>query len=237
MVWRRSIGALSLLTAMVIGTVLFFSRERWRAAGGCDRLARVAPLEVTRTDAPTRPSVGASGVGEPQLGRRRVVPVHHRASCEAKAPEKTAGRGSTEIGLSRAVAPDSAFVPQPLARVAFPRPSPRHNAPVPLPDEGAKLERTPGTVKAILLAATARLRELYRNQLRLDPSLQGDLEVRLEVEPLGRVSRVEVVGGSLAETPLCEVVVGELSKVVFPAKSDAQGRELYRQRFVFQPRT
>ena len=85
---------------------------------------------------------------------------------------------------------------------------------------GASAGRTDEEIQIVFDRYKAALYRLYNRELRKDPTLRGQLVLRLTIEPDGSVSMCELHSGSMNAPELAAQVVGRVKTFDFGAKED-----------------
>jgi len=90
----------------------------------------------------------------------------------------------------------------------------------PLSGGGASLSRTDEEIQIVFDRHKASLYRLYNRELRRDPTLQGQMVLRLTIEPDGSVSLCDLQGTNMNAPQLATQVVGRVRTFDFGAKDD-----------------
>ena len=85
---------------------------------------------------------------------------------------------------------------------------------------GALAGRTDEEIQIVFDRYKAALYRLYNRELRKDPTLRGQLVLRLTIEPDGSVSLCELHSSSMDAPLLADQVVGRVKSFDFGAKED-----------------
>ena len=85
---------------------------------------------------------------------------------------------------------------------------------------GAAAGRTDEEIQIVFDRYKASLYRLYNRELRKDPTLRGQLVLRLTIEPDGSVSMCELHSASMDAPELAAQVVGRVKTFDFGAKED-----------------
>ena len=83
---------------------------------------------------------------------------------------------------------------------------------------GAFAGRTDEEIQIVFDRYKAALYRLYNRELRRDPTLRGQMVLRLTIEPDGTVSMCEVLSSDMNAPALSEQVVGRIRNFDFGAK-------------------
>jgi hypothetical protein len=82
------------------------------------------------------------------------------------------------------------------------------------------LSRTDEEIQIVFDRHKAALYRLYNRELRRDPTLKGQMVLRITIEPDGSVSLCELQSTDMAAPQLSAQVVGRVRTFDFGAKSD-----------------
>jgi hypothetical protein len=85
---------------------------------------------------------------------------------------------------------------------------------------GASLSRTDEEIQIVFDRHKASLYRLYNRELRRDPTLQGQMVLRLTIEPDGSVSLCNLQGTDMNAPQLATQVVGRVRTFDFGAKDN-----------------
>ena len=88
----------------------------------------------------------------------------------------------------------------------------------PLAGSGPGLGRTDEEIQIVFDRHKAALYRLYNRELRRDPTLQGQMVLRLTIEPDGSVSVCELQSTDMKAPQLAQQVVGRVKNFDFGAK-------------------
>ncbi len=159
-----------------------------------------------------------------------------RSPSVAIARPGVAGRPSQPKHLAPARSATAETIqPAPLEKIALPPRPARRTELAPHPRRKDSSGRDLAAVRAVMLYGTKLLQHAYQRELRLNPDFAGSLTVRIVVEPFGRVSKVEILDGELAESDFAKKAASILAELIFPASPESEAPEAYRQTFVFRP--
>lgn len=84
-------------------------------------------------------------------------------------------------------------------------------------DDGVRGGRSIESIRQVLDANKSRIYAIYRRALREDPSLQGKVQVRLVIEPDGRLSSVELLSSELKQEELEAKLLSRIRMIEFGA--------------------
>lgn len=86
--------------------------------------------------------------------------------------------------------------------------------------DGVAAGRTDEEIQIVFDRYKATLYRIYNNELRKDPTLRGNILMRISIEPNGSVSICEVESTDLASPDLVEKIVARIKKFNFGPKED-----------------
>lgn len=86
--------------------------------------------------------------------------------------------------------------------------------------DGVAAGRTDEEIQIVFDRYKATLYRIYNNELRKDPTLGGNILMRISIEPNGSVSMCEVESTDLASPDLVEKIVARIKKFNFGPKED-----------------
>ena len=86
--------------------------------------------------------------------------------------------------------------------------------------DGVAAGRTDEEIQIVFDRYKATLYRIYNNELRKDPTLRGNILMRISIEPNGSVSICEVESTDLASPDLVEKIVARIKKFNFDPKED-----------------
>ena len=107
--------------------------------------------------------------------------------------------------------------------------------PVPVTaEEKASLRRKPEHVQAVIDRHRMAITDCYKNLLKNDPFLKGKVEVRLAIDPEGKVSWVEVVSSTFNDKSFEECIMAKIKNWNdFGYADPTAPDEVYRQVYTF----
>ncbi|MGQ9852014.1 MAG: AgmX/PglI C-terminal domain-containing protein [Candidatus Oleimicrobiaceae bacterium] len=94
--------------------------------------------------------------------------------------------------------------------------------------------RSPAFIAEVLARHNQEIQECYRQRVKINPSLEGRIDLRFEVAPDGSVSRVEVVESTLDDAELESCLVSSMLRWNdFGRCAPQKGPHVYRQQYTF----
>jgi hypothetical protein len=94
--------------------------------------------------------------------------------------------------------------------------------------------RSPAFISEVLARHNQEIQDCYRQRVKINPCLQGRIEVRFEVAPEGTITRVEVVESTLADPELESCLVNSMLRWNdFGRCGPREGPRIYRQQYTF----
>ncbi|MBC7185839.1 MAG: TonB family protein [Calditrichaeota bacterium] len=94
--------------------------------------------------------------------------------------------------------------------------------------------RSPTHVAEVLARHNQEILECYRQRVKINPSLEGSIDLRFVVSPEGQVTSAEVVESTLGDPELeCALVNCVLRWTDFGRCNPGEGQHTYRQRYTF----
>ncbi len=116
----------------------------------------------------------------------------------------------------------------------------RLERPVPPPEQQGEGEaevrdvRSPAFIAEVLARHNQEIQECYRQRVKINPSLEGRIDVRFEVAPDGSVSKVEIVESTLGDAELESCLVNCMLRWNdFGRCARQEGPHVYRQQYTF----
>jgi TonB family protein len=100
-------------------------------------------------------------------------------------------------------------------------------------ESAAHADRSQSTIQKIVNRETMRLKRVFEDWLKRDPSLQGHLTVKFIILPSGAVSNVAIVKSTTQNSAFDETILRYIKRWQFPAVSDASPVEVVYP-FVFE---
>jgi hypothetical protein len=96
------------------------------------------------------------------------------------------------------------------------------------------VERTPEALATVVTKHNAAIQHCYQRELKLNPSLKGELRVRIVISARGSVDSVSVVSSTLKSPAVEDCVVGRIKRWNDFGQSDPAKREVaIKQTYVF----
>jgi TonB family protein len=94
--------------------------------------------------------------------------------------------------------------------------------------------RSPARIAEVLARHNQEIQDCYRQRVKINPSLEGSIDLRFVVSPEGHVTSVEVVESTLGDPELgCSLVNCLLRWTDFGRCAPGEGPHTYRQRYTF----
>lgn len=94
--------------------------------------------------------------------------------------------------------------------------------------------RSPAHIAEVLARHNQEIQECYRQRVKINPSLEGSIDLRFVVSPQGNVTSAEVVESTLGDPELEFALVNCLLRWTdFGRCAPSEGQHTYRQRYTF----
>lgn len=147
-------------------------------------------------------------------------PAHEGDDCNREAPSVAQGRSWI-----------SALRSGNLERLERPVSSPEQQGEG---EAAARDVRSPAFIAGVLARHNQEIQECYRQRVKINPSLEGRIDLRFEVAPDGSVSRVQVVESTLDDAELESCLVSCMLRWNdFGRCARQKGPRVYRQQYTF----